>query len=106
MTICRFTPLHEAANFGFLEYVQELHKANANLNMKSHDGVTPLITAAANGHLEIIEYLLDAGAKLCIQVRFICPNLPDLVDFLNSFLQGYSFPQINVANDVQRWLIA
>ena len=60
--------MHEAANYGFTEYVQELHKSNANLNAKSGDGVTPLITAAANGHLEIIEYLLDAGAKVCIQV--------------------------------------
>ena len=64
----RFTPLHEASNFGCLEYVEELHKAKANLNMKSKDGVTPLITAAANGHLDILEYLLNAGAKTCIQV--------------------------------------
>ena len=63
--------MHEAANFGFLEYIQELHKAKANLNLKAADGVTPLITAAANGHINIIEYLLDAGARVEIQVMFI-----------------------------------
>ena len=63
----KFTPIHEACNYGFLEYVKELHTSGAKLNLKSNSGVTPLITACSNGSIDIIEYLIDAGALVHLQ---------------------------------------
>ena len=63
----KFTPIHEACNYGFLEYVKELHISGAKLNLKSNSGVTPLITACSNGSIDIIEYLINAGALVHLQ---------------------------------------
>ena len=63
----KFTPIHEACNYGFLEYVKVLHSLGAKLNLKSNSGVTPLITACSNGSIDIVEYLVESGALVHIQ---------------------------------------
>lgn len=68
-----YNPIHEAANFGFVNYVKILIEAGANMNVKggehenSNAGMTPLVDACINGHLEVIEVLLNAGAQVQIQ---------------------------------------
>ncbi len=61
-----FTPLLEACNHGFLEYVRILHDAGANLNWVGgkEDRVSALIDACVGGHLDIAAYLMDHGANV------------------------------------------
>lgn len=60
-----WTPLHEASNHGFVEIVQMLIRAGADVNDSGGvncDGVTSLHDAAANGHVAIVQLLLENGA--------------------------------------------
>jgi ankyrin repeat protein len=61
-----FTPLHSAvatdAGEATAEIVRLLLEAGADPNAKSHEGGTPLHSAAFTGHLEIAELLLAYGA--------------------------------------------
>ena len=36
--------------------------ANANINVQNKDGFTPLCRAAQNGHLKVVEFLIENGA--------------------------------------------
>ena len=49
------------------ELVEILIKNGADINFRSSNGNTPLITAANYGHLEIVETLINNGAKLNCQ---------------------------------------
>lgn len=55
--------------FVFVCVLQILVKAGANINRQNDDGITPLIDAAAAMDLDMVEYLMDTGAKLHIQER-------------------------------------
>lgn len=61
-------PLHEAANFGFLEIARclvETGKADVNdPGGPKCEGVTPLHDALQNGNLEVGLYLLEKGASV------------------------------------------
>jgi ankyrin repeat protein len=55
-------PLVKAAQDGNLKKVEQLVERGAKINEKLSNGSTALETAAANGRLEIIEYLLSINA--------------------------------------------
>ena len=68
-----FTKLHKAAasgvmwapDIGFgLNGVLSLHQAGADLNIRTHDGLTALMLAACWGHGDVVKYLHLAGADL------------------------------------------
>lgn len=59
-------PLHEAANFGFVDIVRELLDRGASVNDRGGPncgGITPLLDAASCGHLHVMQLLLDKGAS-------------------------------------------
>ncbi len=60
-----FQPLGLACFFGHFETAEYLVKAGAMVNSPSRNGlnVTPLQSAAAGGHLEIVQMLLKNGAN-------------------------------------------
>ena len=68
-----YSPLHEACNYGLVEYVRCLREFGADIDRVGGappDRVTPLITACCNGHLDVIEYLLSQGVKVNQQDNF------------------------------------
>lgn len=56
------SPMLWAANKGLLQAAQLLLKYGAEVEVKN--GRVPLIEAAANGHRELVEFLLQNGAKI------------------------------------------
>ncbi|KZT05834.1 uncharacterized protein LAESUDRAFT_743609 [Laetiporus sulphureus 93-53] len=58
------SPLWKACSEGNLENVNELLKeaSTADIEVNDHDGVTPLIEAVKNGHIEVVKVLLEKGA--------------------------------------------
>ena len=59
------TWLGYAAQLGKLEAIRTLVKVGCEINQgDKHDGAAPLDSAAANGHYDVVEYLLQAGARL------------------------------------------
>ncbi len=61
-----WTPLHEACNYGQVKIAEILIEAGAHIDDRGGpkcDGITPLLDAACNGHLEMINLLLNKGAS-------------------------------------------
>lgn len=54
-------PLHEASRLGKGALVTLLLEARAQLDPRSHYGLTPLALAAQGGHTEVVETLLKRG---------------------------------------------
>ena len=57
------TMMHQACEYGFLDIVKFFVKKNIDVNVEADedsDGVTPLICAAVNNHLDVAKYLLEA----------------------------------------------
>lgn len=57
------TALHESAFLGLENFVYLLLESGANSNACDSKQKTPLALAAQNGHLNIVEILLDKGLK-------------------------------------------
>jgi ankyrin repeat protein/DNA replication protein DnaC len=58
-------PLHEAAEAGNLERVKRLiHSPNFHANVKDILNHTPIYWASLRGHINVVEYLLQQGAKI------------------------------------------
>lgn len=65
------TALHAAAALGHLKIFTEIHARGADLNSRvvalssddsgPFEGQTPLIIAACNGHLDLVQYCLQAA---------------------------------------------
>jgi len=63
---------------GDLEEVRSLVFQGANPNLGDYDGRTPYHLAAANGHVEILEYLLEeANGNINLRDNFGCAPLTD-----------------------------
>ncbi|QCB62657.1 hypothetical protein EJB00_03440 [Wolbachia endosymbiont of Drosophila mauritiana] len=62
-----FTPLHLAAEGGYLDVVEYLVKEGAILDVKDYRKNTPLHLAAKNNHLDVVKYLVEKGAKVDIK---------------------------------------
>ena len=59
------TPFHVAVSKGYTKLVQKMVEVGkASIYEKSRGGDTPLKLACANGHLEMVAYLLHKGAVL------------------------------------------
>jgi ankyrin repeat protein len=58
------TPLHLAAEKGYLEIVELLLKSGANVKAKNTKSNTPLHVAAKNGHIDIVKLLIGRGATI------------------------------------------
>ncbi len=75
-----------AARKGDLAAVKALVGKGADVNTRTHYGVTPLFYAAANGHLEVVRLLIDKGAD---------PNPKDT--FYNATAVGWAASKGQVA---------
>lgn len=60
----RFEELMPACEQGNLELVKEICKIPRHINDKNDRGWTPLIVATYNGHVDIVKYLISAGADI------------------------------------------
>ena len=58
------TELHRAANEGDLRWVQHVLNSGVYVDATNGDGDTPLDLAATSGHADVVQALLDAGARL------------------------------------------
>ncbi|BBI16604.1 hypothetical protein DB41_HY00170 [Neochlamydia sp. TUME1] len=56
------TSLHLAAESNNFSVVEKLLMEGENINSEDAEGWTPLIAAACQGHVEMVEYLLERGA--------------------------------------------
>ena len=58
--------ISRAAEHASAAEVQRLIQNGANVNATNNDGETPLMEAAGNGRLEIVNILIKAGANVII----------------------------------------
>ena len=63
----KMTPLHSAAQRGYLEIVKAITNVLINKNPKDAHGYTPLHAASSFGHLSTVEYLLTFEKNVNIQ---------------------------------------
>lgn len=77
-------PLHEAAYNGDLVQVRQLLRRGADPTERDEDGATPLMEALQEGHTEICQLLLEAGADTRDVARS-GPRGEALLKFLVSF---------------------
>eukprot|EP00118_Oscarella_pearsei_P024796 m.306816 g.306816 ORF g.306816 m.306816 type:complete len:119 (+) comp41605_c0_seq1:188-544(+) len=55
--------IHFAADYGHPEVIKYLADCGADLNVKDSYGITPLLSAVYEGHVECIKLLIKMGAK-------------------------------------------
>jgi ankyrin repeat protein len=62
-----------AAHNGYLDMVQYLIGAGAKVNIEQNDGTTPLLDAASNDKLAVVEYLLSQHASVDATTHNVTP---------------------------------
>ncbi len=62
--------LISAAAQGELERIRELYFEGVNIESSDYDGRTPLHLASANGHFEVVRYLLELGLDKTMKDRW------------------------------------
>ncbi len=65
----KWTILHYACEKGSLDVVELMLKYHAEVNLKDHQGRTPLTEACRHGHSEIVELLLR---RLAVIAKSAC----------------------------------
>ena len=66
---CLEKPIHHAAYEGDLKKVREIIDRDPNqINVQDAQGFTPLHLASSKGHIEIVEFLLDHGADIELEI--------------------------------------
>ena len=66
---CLEKPIHHAAYKGDLKKVKEIIDRDPNqINVQDAQGFTPLHLASAKGHIEIVEFLLNHGADIELEI--------------------------------------
>ena len=66
----RWTALHRSAWRGDLHIARRLVRAGAQIEVRSMNGHTPLLTAAFHGRLNVVRFLLLTGAEINTRIRF------------------------------------
>lgn len=69
---CGWSPLHEAANHGYVDVAELLLKHDANVNDPggvSCKGITPLHDAACCGHFSMMQLLMKYGASATLKTH-------------------------------------
>lgn len=66
------TPLHAAASCGSLGSVFIMQQFGGEIHAQDKNLRTPMMCAAENGHIDIVRFLLNAGAK--VEDR-VCTNM-------------------------------
>lgn len=98
-------PLNDAAYDNNLELANELIKQGAYIDGLDETGITPLMTAAREGHGEIVKLLLDAGADPC-RLGYVQRVYP--LDFAKwrvndpktlALLEGVNAPSVSMEHD-------
>ena len=66
---CLEKPIHKAAYKGDLKKVKEIIDRDPNeINVQDGQGFTPLHLASGKGHIEIVEFLLNHGADIELEI--------------------------------------
>ena len=88
------TPLHMAAQSGYVEMLAFLLKHGARIDQRDRLGNTPLLIAAGSGQTRAVGFLLDAGAD---------PNPKNDLGFTPLFMaiMGFSKEQTKALQDAQ-----
>ena len=67
------TALHQACQAGQLDAVKFLVALkDTDVNVKDHDGDTPMCDAVTNGHTEVADFLKANGGVLSLQDGALC----------------------------------
>lgn len=61
------TSITRAAYKGDLETIKKMVEAGVNINKKTSQSMTALMTAAQNGKVEVVKYLISEGADLYVE---------------------------------------
>jgi ankyrin repeat protein len=64
-----WTPLHRAAEYGYVDFVKLLleYGADPNARTRIDERDTPLMTSARAGHVDVVRVLLERGADASLQ---------------------------------------
>jgi ankyrin repeat protein len=91
-------PIIEAAFWGRTEVVASLIRYKADLNIRKQDGsgFTALMFASINGHKEVVQALIDAGADVDEKAF----NNSTALDFANASIQPIKVQIIGILNAV------
>jgi ankyrin repeat protein len=67
-----YDAIHRASQFGHLAVIEKLYEAAGTkiLEVRGKYQQTPLLTAAVNGKIEIVQFLLDKGASIMARDRY------------------------------------
>ncbi|KAJ8453914.1 hypothetical protein ONZ45_g19514 [Pleurotus djamor] len=92
-----YTPMHAAASYGHISLLQYLIEKGGDVNVKDHDGDTPLYTVE---NVQTARFLLDSGATLDIRnndglspIDHLAEDFPDVAAYLQTRLPHPQPPQ-------------
>ena len=91
--------LISAAAQGELERIKELFLQGVNLESSDYDGRTSLHLASANGHFEVVKYLLDLGLDKTMKDRWNNTAYDDANKIRTGFIEAEKkIPYDNICN--------